>query len=954
MTGWLEFCQAFFCKNAQEAGFREVKDCPFVERNGCFERLMPNYGGCVPPLIFCGSRDLDRNVVHLMTRKAGLRSTGGFSRKLQLEPLEARDLLAAAADSPLEVEWGGTVVHDSDGDLFAVDMKGGSPVELLGTMGDIMSDMAFSPSGELFGLGGWPYGPSQLSTVEIDFDNPGGNLTTTWIATVYEPGLSNLDLNSLEFGPNGSLYGVGYGWETDGVFEWATDDYVYVVDTSMGAAQPLLWLGGHHAAGDLTFGEDGMAYTVTDNGILLAIESDFSGYSEVNTGSSMFRDYYGLTYGAGPAMFGFREAHEAYRINPDDAAQTYLGTMQHTSLGSINGAASVYRPPTTLEDMDFLELDNQTPILGELWYRIEAARDGILTADLPGLGSTRGVDMSLYSRDSAGDLDVLETGDDRVDYFDAVADGQYYLQITGVEAGLDVRLTNLVSPTATGVQVFDTQGNDTFEYFAGSTYVVTINGVSYQLATPGVETVEVTFTGTAGSDTAWLTGTNRDDVATLDATTGSGSLLSPGIRVDVASVAEIHVDGGGGVDSATITGTDGDDQATMELKSATLTTAQSVLDVSDVDVIQIDAGDGEDQSTFTGSQWAEKVFLYPDSALYHNYYAEPPPPSTHVPDYRIITSGIETKTATSDGVNSGGGDDIVELLDSDGDDTLTATPDQYVLSGTPTAGPDFTITANNFRYAHGYARNGGHDVASLTGSQGKDRLKVYPDYVKLMGNGYYNRAKFFESYTVDAPANANDTAIVYGSDAADVFWAMKNELRMDYDTTAAPGERPLQNLTYDTVAYGFEWVRAYAYGDSNDWAELHDSALNDVFIGKPHKSEIMNGPRKDDGVSRGDEYKITARKFRNVTAIADRGGEPDLAKLYDSADAGTDIWVADYRDGETWSTMTMPSRMLYEVLAFERVGGYGFNGEQGPDHGRNVKDHSTAVDFNFQYGYWED
>ena len=54
MTGWLEFCQAFFCKNAQEAGFREVKDCPFVERNGCFERLMPNYGGCVPPLIFCG------------------------------------------------------------------------------------------------------------------------------------------------------------------------------------------------------------------------------------------------------------------------------------------------------------------------------------------------------------------------------------------------------------------------------------------------------------------------------------------------------------------------------------------------------------------------------------------------------------------------------------------------------------------------------------------------------------------------------------------------------------------------------------------------------------------------------------------------------------------------------------------------------------------------------------
>ena len=51
---------------------------------------------------------------------------------------------------------------------------------------------------------------------------------------------------------------------------------------------------------------------------------------------------------------------------------------------------------------------------------------------------------------------------------------------------------------------------------------------------------------------------------------------------------------------------------------------------------------------------------------------------------------------------------------------------------------------------------------------------------------------------------------------------------------------------------------------------------------------------------------------------------------------------------------TTPTRLLYEVLAFERVGGYGFNGGLGPDQGRNLKDHSASVDFNFQYGYWED
>jgi hypothetical protein len=51
--------------------------------------------------------------------------------------------------------------------------------------------------------------------------------------------------------------------------------------------------------------------------------------------------------------------------------------------------------------------------------------------------------------------------------------------------------------------------------------------------------------------------------------------------------------------------------------------------------------------------------------------------------------------------------------------------------------------------------------------------------------------------------------------------------------------------------------------------------------------------------------------------------------------------------------MTSPSRLLYEVLAFEQVGGYAFNGGLGQSHGTNRKDHAGDVDFVFQYGYWE-
>lgn len=90
-----------------------------------------------------------------------------------------------------------------------------------------------------------------------------------------------------------------------------------------------------------------------------------------------------------------------------------------------------------------------------------------------------------------------------------------------------------------------------------------------------------------------------------------------------------------------------------------------------------------------------------------------------------------------------------------------------------------------------------------------------------------------------------------------------------------------------------------------------------------------------------------------MSAVADQGGDNDVAKLYDSSEDGVDTWNAAYVNGETWSTMTSPSRLLYEVFAFEQVGGYGFNGGLGENHGVNRKQHADDVDFVFQYGYWE-
>ena len=302
--------------------------------------------------------------------------------------------------------------------------------------------------------------------------------------------------------------------------------------------------------------------------------------------------------------------------------------------------------------------------------------------------------------------------------------------------------------------------------------------------------------------------------------------------------------------------------------------------------------------------------------------------------------------------HSTAGDDVIELEDSEGDDTLTTSPTHMTLAGTLPGGESYSATADNFPYAHGYARNGGTDSAQLTGSEYADRVKIYPDYVKVMGTGYYHRAKLFEIVTVDTLDGA-DRAAMFGSEDADALWAKKNELRIGYQLQLETGEQPnFDELDYDVTVFNTEFVVARA-ASQNDWLELHDSALNDVLIARPHKTEIMNGPRAADGIVRGDEYRIVARGFRNVSAIADQGGDGDVAKLYDSGDEGVDIWAAGYRDGETWSTMSSPTRLLYEVLAFEQVGGYGFNYGLGENHGTNRKDHADDVDFVFQHGYWE-
>lgn len=228
-------------------------------------------------------------------------------RPLRVEPLEERWLLDGSPLDPSETPlpgpdsttagWFGGVVHDGSGDLFAVDLDGGMAIEHLGTMDPVMFDVAFSPSGELFGVGGSLWGPSQLYSIDVDFDSPSPVIQTQLLGTLHVADEHPIYVNALDFRPDGTLFAAGY--------DLFGGRYVYSIDTSTAEANEEVSIGGHGSAGDLTFDVDGNMLLTTSAGELVRVDPGLSRIDVVGPVGSV--DFYGLAYGPGPVMHGFRQ-----------------------------------------------------------------------------------------------------------------------------------------------------------------------------------------------------------------------------------------------------------------------------------------------------------------------------------------------------------------------------------------------------------------------------------------------------------------------------------------------------------------------------------------------------------------------------------------------------------------------------------------------------------------------
>ena len=195
-------------------------------------------------------------------------------------------------------------VDDSDGTLGTVDVATGLAT-VVGQMPVVMTDIAFDPSGDLWGI---TFG--QLFQI---------NPTTAAVTLVGNLGTS---LNSLVFGADGTLY--------------AANNSLFTVNTSTGAATLIGSGGGYSSSGDLAFIGGNLFLSSTPGDNLFRLNTTTGAGTLVGAiGSSAV---FGLATDNNVDLYGITGTN-VIDIDSTTGAGTFLVDYAGTSLGSANGSA---------------------------------------------------------------------------------------------------------------------------------------------------------------------------------------------------------------------------------------------------------------------------------------------------------------------------------------------------------------------------------------------------------------------------------------------------------------------------------------------------------------------------------------------------------------------------------------------------------------------------------------
>ena len=537
---------------------------------------------------------------------------------------------------------------------------------------------------------------------------------------------------------------------------------------------------------------------------------------------------------------------------------------RHTGAGGLE-VISVLVPVevTDLGQVDFMRVEHVGVDPDDsFYYQVEAMYDGFLSFETVPHLFGHGAPLALYDMKPLGmpypyELPIMtsslnEDGNHRIDW-PVTAGETLFVRAQQAVADFDLVVVNLVHHEGTSLTVHGTAGDDDFEFGPTASLDAVINGIRYRFEDAEVETVS--FDGGDGYDTAGLTSIVPDSADSAELWHDHGTFSSGGVTCTLSSVESIDVDGRGGEDTVALHDSPGDDL----IAARAVTSYQPVTSITATDF----------------------DFYDPD----------------YVSTYAHALVSFENLTAYStEGI------DVASFYDSAGDDEFIARQYETTLSG-----DGFSFRAEDFTISHGYAKAGGDDKAELYDTPRNDRFKADPTYARMFKGIFQRRAKFFE--TVVAYANSGgdkdyDDARLFDSSSPDHFVGTPTESRLYSDSAG-----------YDITVVAFDAVLARA-SNLGDVATFIGGSGNDLLQHKWLRTDTLEkSPKTEmmDYETKGEVYKITARRFNQTTALGGQEGF-DIAKFWDTLEA--DRFVAD---GDTAAMYCPDTELLYDAIAFDKV-----------------------------------
>lgn len=499
----------------------------------------------------------------------------------------------------------------------------------------------------------------------------------------------------------------------------------------------------------------------------------------------------------------------------------------------------------TFTDWGAISYSNQQGLTntGDTWYRIVSNAAGFLTTEAMFDSAGAQVSLELYN----SNMQLIDTGNaangtSRVDAYTGV-DTEFFLKVSGDHSDFDLRINNLVSLDQTWVTIQGTSGADSFEFTAGDTHQVVVNGTSYDFADNSI--THVNFVGGSGTDSIVINGTAANESATLWG--GAASVVGDGFQVSATQMEDVRIYSGGGTDNALFYDSSADDRFVAGADSSWLI-GNNFFNYTE----------GFAQSFAYATAGGNDTAYYYDSAGSDRFVGRATDSWMVGSDFYNYARGFDQ---TFSYALNGGFDTAIHYDSADDDRFVTRSTDSWMT------GNGFYNYSRGFDQTLAYANNGGDDTATYHDSASNDRLIFRPTNSWIVGTNYYSYLQNFESTMAYSSEGGTDVVYYYDSSGDDNF------VGRSYDSW-------MTGSGFYNYANGFAQVQAYALNGGNDTATYYDSAGDDRFVARDSDSWMI-----------GSGFYNYARGFDNVNAYAQNGGT-DEAVFSDMGD-GDSLFGAD-------------------------------------------------------------